>query len=716
MGGGGLLLSVPLLVLGARVLGLTAGLAPGAAGAGAARVRGAPGDSVAAALEAALAAGAHEVVLGAGVHRVLAPLQLTAEHSGLTLRGEPGAVIDGGVPLNFSARADGLWAAPLPPALERSGAGLSALFVNGAWRLRAREPDAIGPPPWSFPSLFGDAATFHMAAPLEPCTLPSFGVCPEVDKTGFFADMGAARRGGKGTLSSGAPNASWALHGALACVAAAWTWDWAVVERLDSDGRVTLATNLSDAAGAFGTQESKSPSGGRWFLEDFREALDAPGEFFVDAGAAEVLYVPLPGESPSAVTASMPATASLWRVAGNESAPAVGITLRDVALRAFGEGPPPRAATDSYVAALNVGPFASNISLLNVSVSNGVANAVGVCSNVSGLRVNRLGVRDIGGAAVKGVCQGTAGNRAFALTNSTISRTSLTFLAGAAVHVYGTNAAVLHNDFSEIPLDAIAYQQLGGPSFAAAPTAEIAYNHVRDFGQGVTSDFGAVYISSLSDLVRENNWLATDVHHNLVERAESYSPGGYGANGLYSDHGTSGTVFRSNVLTGLGGAGLALHCGLNLTASNNLVFNVSRTWGDGALQGCSAADTPKSFGLAAAVRTNIFSLANKTREPFSSRGVWDVPPSNILAAENNTYFVGGDGACVFPDGGGLAAWRAASGNDLRSVEADPQIVGGGNFSLLPFSPSWALGWRAIDLGGVGVLPEEEEERRFFEER
>ena len=34
----------------------------------------------------------------------------------------------------------------------------------------------------------------------------------------------------------------------------------------------------------------------RWWAENYRAALDAPGEWFLDKAKGEVLYLPLPGE------------------------------------------------------------------------------------------------------------------------------------------------------------------------------------------------------------------------------------------------------------------------------------------------------------------------------------------------------------------------------------------------------------------------------------
>ena len=122
--------------------------------------------------------GPRELVLGNGVHRLSAPLLLTGADSGITVRGE-GAVVDGGVSLNFSVFSDQLWSAPLPAALKSAKAELSQLIVNGVRRLRAREPNALGAPPWSPSALFSDAVTFKMAGPAERCSLPCWGSCPD---------------------------------------------------------------------------------------------------------------------------------------------------------------------------------------------------------------------------------------------------------------------------------------------------------------------------------------------------------------------------------------------------------------------------------------------------------------------------------------------------------------------------------------------------------
>jgi hypothetical protein len=685
---------------------LIAGLAAAAAGAPS-MLRVAPGASLPAALAALRGAPPpRELLLAPGVHRLLAPLELTAADSGVTLRGEPGAAISGGVPLNFSRAEGGLWAAALPPALLAGSAELSTLYVNGQRRLRAREPNALGAPPWSFAALFGDAATFAMAGPLEPCSKPAFGSCPAANALGFFAATRGAR----------APNASWAAAGAVVGVAEAWTLEHARLAAYDgATGRVSLAAPLSTPVGAFGTAAG-TPSGGRWFLEDFREALNAPGEYFV--AGAQLLYVPLPAEAaagPGAAAAEMPALTALWKVAGSAAAPAANVTLRDIEVRLWGDAPGERERfPGSYTAALHVGPFVAGLALRNLTLRAGASNAVCFSGgNVSGTVMDRLTVTDIGGRAV----EGCAAALSFAvagtvLANSTISHVGFNYMSGGAAAVIGTGAAFVHNEVFDVPLNGVVFQQAGGPSREAAPSAEIAFNHLHDLGgEQVLSDFGACYINANSDARPATNWLAADVHHNLIERSASYN---YGSNGVYSDHGTSGAYVHHNVITGLGGRGLSPHAGLNLTAVNNLIYNVSLQPFAGAAGASCVVSGPQGGapGFSLALRANIFAQPTGGSAIFySTRDAFWAPPRAAVASNDNVFWAGAAGVGVFPDGKGgatgLAGWRALSSQDAGSAEADPLLAAPqvGDFRVLPASPAWARGWQEIDLSSVGPLPE-----------
>jgi hypothetical protein len=327
--------------------------------------------------------------------------------------------------------------------------------------------------------------------------------------------------------------------------------------------------------------------------------------------------------------------------------------------------------------------------------------------------LDRVTVADVGG---KGV--GPLGNLAasessvtgFVVANSTVTHVGFVFTGGAcAVSAVGGGARVVNNDLSDSTYAGVFLQAPGGPSRAAAPTLEIAYNRIYDFGQGITNDLGGVYISSGSDNAPETNWLAADVHHNWISDARNFAPGGYGANGLYSDHGTSGVHFFGNIVAGVGGRGASLHCGQGIVFANNLLYNLSLQnftaagTNNGALSSCNGADAAAP-GFAANVSVNIIFPLN-TANVWGPEDVTWQPPADTVGGGGNVYFGGAGRAVVFPGGRTLAQWAAATGADARSVEADPLLrdPAAGDFAVLPASPAWALGWAAIDQSQIGVI-------------
>jgi len=173
----------------------------------------------------------------------------------------------------------------------------------------------------------------HVAAPLEPCSQPQFGNCPQIDSTGFFANSNES--GWPTNATSGR------LDGALICVASAWLWNWARVASITAvpgsagnQSTVKFAAPVRDPVGEYGTTLD-SPAGGRFYFEDARALLDSPGEFFVDYATSTVLYVPLPNEVPSSVSAVMPNLTTLVNIFGTAAEPVANVTIEGRASSTF---------------------------------------------------------------------------------------------------------------------------------------------------------------------------------------------------------------------------------------------------------------------------------------------------------------------------------------------------------------------------------------------
>lgn len=122
-----------------------------------------------------------------------------------------------------------------------------------------------------------------------------------------------------------------------------------------------------------------------------------------------------------------------------------------------------------------------------------------------------------------------------------------------------------------------------GKSFTGGPIFHIEYNRIHDWGGGITSDFGAIYIGSSWGCDNANTVALQEAHcyshahiyNNWIENGSAYNPGieGYTplAGMLYSDTSTSGVIFENNIIRGGGDYALKHHCGLDNLSKNNIV-------------------------------------------------------------------------------------------------------------------------------------------------
>lgn len=196
------------------------------------------------------------------------------------------------------------------------------------------------------------------------------------------------------------------------------------------------------------------------------------------------------------------------------------------------------------------------------------------------------------------------------------------------------------------------------------------------------------------------------MHHNLVTGGTSYN---YGANAFYSDQALSGVALHHYILAAVGAVALEAHCGFNNSGFNNILFAPQLQAAgtrEGAFGYCNAFGFPAGLNSSYDFRRNIVQL---TATPFFSSDEFAPPNGDYFTPANwrsdaNVFF--GAAPVHYPNGTtSLPAWRAAWGCDASSVEADPQLTdpAAGDFTVLPSSPAWALGWEAVDLSAVGPL-------------
>ena len=672
--------------------------------------------------EAARACGTDVVVsLQPGVHRLPATLRITAAHSHVTLRGSAGAgaaraVLDGGVPLPpFAPQPDGTWLTALPAANFTPATTPTTLSVGGVRRQRARSPNAVAG--GGLTGRFSDAATFHAAGPLAACSAPAWGACPSIDKWGLVYNASEAA---DPPLDPGAD-----VAGMLALVFESWAAEWVPVGAfVRGNSSLMFAQPVHTAVGTYGfAGRGGSPAGGRFVLENSRDFLDAPGEWFAaPLPDGRVWYVPLPGETPQGTTAVAAALDVVLSVRGEAGGPVVGFSLADVDVVNWGEyRPDSRVGGDpSFFSAIMLDGVV-NASVARVTLHAGASTGVAWGGDVSGLLLDRIAVFDAGGGGIGALYSLNENASGVVISNSTVHDVGDVYVVQpAGIAVGGRDVAVLHNEVYRVAYAGIIGVQPGGPAppagfLGSAPVYTIAYNNISDYGLGVLNDFGGIYIAVYGDCWEAQKcWLPADVHHNLILHGAAYN---YGANGFYSDQALSGVALHHNVLADVGATAVEAHCGKNNSGYNNVIYapqaQAPAGSREGALGECNSFGFPPGLNSSYAFTRNIVHL---TTTPWLVSGEFAPPNGDYYSAadwwsDDNVFFGAAPVAPMplhYPNGTvGLVAWRAAWGCDVDSVEADPQLANpaAGDFHVLPTSPAWALGWEAVDLSTVGPLPE-----------
>jgi hypothetical protein len=223
----------------------------------------------------------------------------------------------------------------------------------------------------------------------------------------------------------------------------------------------------------------------------------------------------------------------------------------------------------------------------------------------------------------------------------------------------------------------------------------IEFNHIHDIGQGLLSDMGGIYTLGVSP--------GTVIRNNLIHDVDANQYGGWG---IYHDEGSTHQLVENNVVFHTKFAPFNIHYAKEVTVRNNIfalgrLEQLSRTrnephksvffennivyWQSGELFSKNWKDVPYTFHLHPKDKSGTATLTN------TFECDWNVYFNPGLAREEVKFA-----------GGSLADWQAR-GHDVHSLYIDPQIVDAehGDFRLKPGSPAWALGFKAIDLTGVG---------------
>jgi hypothetical protein len=426
----------------------------------------------------------------------------------------------------------------------------------------------------------------------------------------------------------------------------------------------------------------------RYWVENTVDALDAPGEWYLDRRQGKLLYIPQPGEDlgRSEVIASY--LPQLVRFEGNAEAhqPVHNITLRNFIFSHTDWSVPPvgyldlQAAYDIPAAVEMVG--ATDCSIEKCLFTHLGQYALEIHRGSRKVRIAGNEMRDLGAGGVKigdpqnpdNDAQATEGNE---VSDNHIHDIGIVYPAAVGIWI-GQSATntISHNEIDHTFYTGISAGWTWGYGTTAARDNRIEFNHIHDIGRGMLSDMGCIYTLGVQPGTVERNNVCHD-----VTRYEH----GYGGWGLYTDEGSSNILIENNLVYRAQDGGFHQHYGRENAVRNNIF-----AFGETAQIRRSRSEPHRSFTFE---HNLVFWKAGPLLE-----GKWE---DDQYRMEDNIYFRL-DGKPIQFGNWSFEEWQKR-GQDTHSLVADPLFVDPehDDFRLQPNSPAAKVGFQPFDLGQSG---------------
>ncbi len=437
--------------------------------------------------------------------------------------------------------------------------------------------------------------------------------------------------------------------------------------------------------------------GDRYFLENVREALDSPGEWYLDKAAGELWYIPQEGESSGTLTLWGSSLETLIDIDGAD-----GVSFEGIIFRGNGFNIP-RGNTEkdlSSQAAYDATPALSVRHSADSHIRNCEFRDIGACAVFMGEGVteasvescvfNNLGAQAVYIRGVNGAIDSPNVSRNITVTNNLITSYGRVFFNAVGVLVIHANSVeVSHNEINDGYYTAISVGWVWGYSDNITYNNKITDNLIYNIGQGWLSDMGGIYTLG----VQPGTVLSGNVIHDV---AADPGQGGYGGWGIYPDEGSSQMLIEKNLVFSCGNDSYHLHYGADNTVRNNIFALSSQS----QVRVVSRYEDHKTADFAG----NII-LTDGTAPAFSH-----VQASDACTAEGNILWDVSNGKKLYVSTGG-----ADEAMTLRTAErcglvgenfvADPGFKDALKFDFTLDEDSFAVrnGFETWDYNEAGTL-------------
>ncbi|MGL5860888.1 MAG: right-handed parallel beta-helix repeat-containing protein, partial [Phycicoccus sp.] len=302
---------------------------------------------------------------------------------------------------------------------------------------------------------------------------------------------------------------------------------------------------------AYPTPEPKQS----YHLENAREFLDEPGEFYLDDGTGDLFYRPRPGEDLATSDVVAPALETVLDIAGTADSPAhhlrfEGLTFSHTDwLAPSEEGFVGIQAVSTTTGTMPGGievREASDIDFAGVTVrrmgSSGLNLAKGARAiTIDGSRFDDLGGQGIAVDAALEPTESAATVEDVSITNNTITGVGQQFYGSPGIFVgYATGVRIEHNALRDLPYTAVSVGWGWSASDGRSKGHSVRLNEISNVMTLLDDGAGIYLLSNQPGTVVEQNYV-----HDL-ERSQW--AGSAPVAGIYLDEGSSGMTIRGNVL------------------------------------------------------------------------------------------------------------------------------------------------------------------------
>jgi hypothetical protein len=610
------------------------------------------------------------IVLRGGEYDITDPLELLPEDSRLTIMDYHGErpVISGGKEITgWKVGDDGRWTVELPEV--RDGLwDFAELFVNGERRYRPRMPEN---------------GYYYVASDLPPT--------PENVGKGSdrFRYYGSEIKG------------DWQnLNDIDVLIFQSWTMSRFPIDSVDAATHSVTLDGHTQGADWWGT----IPKGNRFILENVKEALKYPGQWYLDRSNGELTYIPMPGETPANTDVVAPICGQFLLVHGHtkDKEWVSDVSIKGIQFE-YTNWITPSGGQSFPQSEVNLpgviqAEGARNLTLQDCTIAHVGLYGVEFGKACKGCILEHCILSDIGAGGVKigGI---TIDSDANEMASNNVVRNCL-IAHGGRIHPAGCGVwigqspgnLISHNEIADFYYTGISSGWTWGYDPNAKATGNIVeYNRIHDIGQGVLSDMGGFYSLGLQT--------GSVVKNNIFHDISTFSYGGWG---IYFDEGTTNILAENNLVYNTKSGGLHQHYGMNNHVTNN-IFAFAKE--------------------AQLIRTRVEDHLSFTfdhnivywKEGALLGSNW---PDNHFKLDYNDYWDESGQPVTFA-GKSFADWRKM-GQDEHSVIADPKFVDPDhyNFHLKADSPALKLGFKPFDYtksGIPGIRKEEPLAPRAFPE-